>query len=553
MKYLHYNVIKLIGEGGMGKVYLAEDSHLEKIVALKVLNSELCREVQFIERFKREAKIQSRLSHPNIVTLYNLLFSNDVYFIVMEYVDGITLQELIQKTGLIPENQALKIFDQILNGLKYAHSKGIIHRDIKPGNIMISLSDNIKIMDFGLAKIIEERSISRSNKRLGSLYYMSPEQINTPKDVDYRTDYFSLGVVLFEMLTGKLPYNIDTESDFKIMNEIVNSQILNPKSYYSYISDNTVKLIFSLTNKNRNFRILDYYIEDEYNMHKNVDNEKSTETIISNNKLNNTRNSLKNTVKKNIKFQWKKNILIITSVIVFFILILIFLKNIIFSSSISSIDKDMNDSVNKKIVNYKIVKYYSKVTDIDGNVYNTVLINDQEWFVENLNVRHYRNGDLIPNVPDYDQWGNMKSGAWCYYDNNPQNGVLYGKLYNLNAIKDLRGIAPEGWHVPSDEEWNKLINYLGGISVAGNKLKSTNSWLNDSANTNISGFSALPGGLRYIDGVYNSEGKNAFFWSSTMEGIYYAWIRVLNYNNTNVERRVNGIGYTGLSVRCVKD
>ena len=152
MNFLHYDVIELIGEGGMGKVYLAEDTMLEKKVALKVLSLELSRESLFIERFKREAKIQSKLSHPNITTLYNLLLYNDTYFIVMEYVSGVTLYDLLLRTGLIIESKALIIFEQIYNALTYAHSKYIIHRDIKPSNIMISDKDEVKIMDFGIAK-----------------------------------------------------------------------------------------------------------------------------------------------------------------------------------------------------------------------------------------------------------------------------------------------------------------------------------------------------------------------------------------------------------------
>jgi serine/threonine-protein kinase len=205
LKFLNYRVISLIGEGGMGKVYLAEDEMLDKRVALKVLNLELSQEPQFINRFKQEAKIQSILVHPHIITLHNLLVDNNRYFIVMEYAEGITLKELIQKTGPINESRALKIFAQTLDAVGYAHSRNIIHRDIKPSNIMVSLNDDVKIMDFGIAKLLGERSLTGTGAKVGTLYYMSPEQIERPKDIDYKTDLYSLGIVLFEMVTGNLP------------------------------------------------------------------------------------------------------------------------------------------------------------------------------------------------------------------------------------------------------------------------------------------------------------------------------------------------------------
>lgn len=254
LKFLNYRVISLIGEGGMGKVYLAEDEMLDKRVALKVLNLELSQEPQFIDRFKQEAKIQSILVHPHIITLHNLLVDNNRYFIVMEYAEGITLKELIQKTGPVNESRALKIFAQTLDAVGYAHSRNIIHRDIKPSNIMVSLNDDVKIMDFGIAKLLGERSLTGTGAKVGTLYYMSPEQIERPKDIDYKTDLYSLGIVLFEMVTGNLPFNIDTESDFKLMNEIVNAPLPDPRKYYPHISDKTLELISTLTQKDKNLR-----------------------------------------------------------------------------------------------------------------------------------------------------------------------------------------------------------------------------------------------------------------------------------------------------------
>ena len=535
MNFLHYNVIKQLGEGGMGKVYLAEDTMLEKKVALKVLSLELSRESQFIERFKREAKIQSKLSHPNITTLHNLLFSNNTYFIVMEYAEGITLQDLIQKTGPIIENRALKIFEQIYNALTYAHSKDIIHRDIKPANIMISENDEIKIMDFGIAKLLGERNLTKTNTKMGSLFYMSPEQINTPKDVDYRTDLFSLGIVLFEMLTGKLPYDIDTDSDFQIMNEIVSAQIPDPKIYYPYISENTVKLIYSLTNKDKELRKVGTLPKPVLVKQEIPVITKNDKTLISNSIE--SKPAILSTPESEKRDKFVKNSLVTISIaiLLFIIALLIFQK-----------DKEPIQNENKPI------KYTSKVIDIDSNVYNTVTIGTQEWTAENLNVEHYRNGDIIPQVKYANEWSQLTTGAWCYYDNKVENGKIYGKLYNWYAVPDKRGIAPEGFHIPSDAEFIKLTDFLGGEEVTGGKLKSTTLWESPNTGaTNESGLSALPGGDRGVLD-FDAFGKFGCFWSSTSYDYSIAWSHDLFYNYS-VKFHFKKLKLHGLSVRCVRD
>ncbi|MBU0713667.1 VCBS repeat-containing protein, partial [bacterium] len=196
------------------------------------------------------------------------------------------------------------------------------------------------------------------------------------------------------------------------------------------------------------------------------------------------------------------------------------------------------------------------VTDIDGNVYRTVKIGDQWWMAENLKVTHYRNGDPIPNITDNTQWSNLSTGAYCEYDNNPANIETYGRLYNWYAADDSRNIAPEGWHVPSDAEWQTLVDYLGGSSVAGGKMKETGTEYWNSPNTgatNESCFSALPGGYRTNLGIYEILGSYAGFWSSTEATELSSHIRYLFDSNSEVYR---GTGYDNqgaFSVRCVRD
>lgn len=239
----------------MGEVYLAEETLLGRQVAIKRLNPSLTTDTQFAERFINEARIQAKLSHPNIVTLHNFFIEDGVYNMVLEYAAGITIKDLISQTGAIPEQRALYIFRQIMNALDYAHDKKIIHRDIKPSNIILDAWDNVKILDFGIALMLGERGITQTGVRIGTMCYMSPEQVNDANNVDAKTDIYSLGVTLFEMLTTQLPYNADTDSELTIMNKIVNEPLPDPRSIYPQISDGTASLIQAMTQKESNLRI----------------------------------------------------------------------------------------------------------------------------------------------------------------------------------------------------------------------------------------------------------------------------------------------------------
>jgi uncharacterized protein (TIGR02145 family) len=185
----------------------------------------------------------------------------------------------------------------------------------------------------------------------------------------------------------------------------------------------------------------------------------------------------------------------------------------------------------------------------------TVTIGNQVWMSYNLNVDTFRNGDRIPEAKTYGEWEaylQAEEAAWCYYDNDPKNGEKYGKLYNWFAVGDSRGLAPTGWHIPSDEEWTALTDYLGGIGKAGVKMKSKSGWDDDGNGTNSSGFLGLPGGNRYYIGSFNLIGLYGLWWSSTENFTYYAWYRYLNYSTGNVARDYTNKA-NGFSVRCLRD
>jgi TolB-like protein/Flp pilus assembly protein TadD len=215
----HYKILEKLGEGGMGVVYKAEDTRLKRTVALKFLPPELMRDSEAKERFLHEAQAAAALEHPHICNIYEIDESEDQIFIVMSCFDGQTLKEKIE-SGPLKIEEALKIAIQAAEGLQAAHEKGIIHRDIKSSNIMINEKGQVKIMDFGLAKLKGQTKLTREGSTLGTAAYMSPEQAQGV-DVDHRTDIWSLGVVLYEMITGQLPFKGEYEQAvvYSIMNE----------------------------------------------------------------------------------------------------------------------------------------------------------------------------------------------------------------------------------------------------------------------------------------------------------------------------------------------
>ncbi|NQT98046.1 MAG: fibrobacter succinogenes major paralogous domain-containing protein [Candidatus Marinimicrobia bacterium] len=190
------------------------------------------------------------------------------------------------------------------------------------------------------------------------------------------------------------------------------------------------------------------------------------------------------------------------------------------------------------------------VTDIDGNVYKTVRIGDQWWMAENLRTTSYRNGDAVPNITDFTEWTNLDSGAYCNYNNDVNKAATYGSLYNWYAVDDSNNITPEGWHVPSDGEWQVLVNYLGGIDAAGRKMKETGTthWCTFNIDaTNESGFTALPSGCLNLNGDFYNLGYGAYFWSSDV------WPYTLLCNYSGVYGDYFGKKQSGYSVRCVRD
>lgn len=203
---------------------------------------------------------------------------------------------------------------------------------------------------------------------------------------------------------------------------------------------------------------------------------------------------------------------------------------------------------------------YGSVTDHEGNVYKTIIIGSQEWMAENLNLSSYADGTPLPEVTDPLEWAELTTGAWCYYNNDANYACPYGKLYNWYACVDTRQLCPVGWHVPTDDDWLALTNYLDGVEFAGGKMKTTGTveastgfFLSPNADaSNSSGFSAIPGGGRYSAGTFDLIGAQACWWSSTAGSETNAWDRYLHYNFGSAFRG-SGAKPFGFSVRCLKD
>ena len=200
-----YKIIRLIGEGGMANVYLAEDTILDRKVAVKILRGDLAEDEKFIRRFQREAISASSLSHPNIVEIYDVGEDSGKYFIVMEYIDGRTLKSLIKKRGGLTLEEVVDIMLQLTSAIAHAHDSYIIHRDIKPQNVLILDDGRLKITDFGIAMALNSNELTQTNSVMGSVHYLPPEQANG-NVATIKSDIYSLGILMYELLTGKIPF-----------------------------------------------------------------------------------------------------------------------------------------------------------------------------------------------------------------------------------------------------------------------------------------------------------------------------------------------------------
>jgi serine/threonine-protein kinase len=228
----NYKIVEKIGEGGMGAVYKGIDTMLERDVAIKALRPELARQPHIVERFRAEAVTLAKLSHPNIATLHTFLREVDDYFMVMEFVRGETLDSVLRRAGGMPVDRGVNLFCQALEGIDHAHKMGIVHRDIKPANIMLTDWGSIKVMDFGIARVLGSARMTKQGNIIGTIEYMSPEQVRG-QETDARSDIYSLGMLLYEMLTGRVPF--DHNSEYELMRSQIEDAPTPPRDFAPHI------------------------------------------------------------------------------------------------------------------------------------------------------------------------------------------------------------------------------------------------------------------------------------------------------------------------------
>lgn len=228
----NYKIVAKLGEGGMGAVYKGVDMMLEREVAIKALRPELASQTQVVERFRSEAVTLAKLNHPNIATLFNFFRQGDEFYMVLEFVRGVTLDNLIAQRGALPVNQAVPLFCKVLDGIDHAHEMGIVHRDIKPANMMLTDKGALKVLDFGIARILGTARMTKAGHLIGTVEYMPPEQVKG-LETDARSDIYSLGMLLYEMLTGRTAFDIQNE--FELMSAQISQMPTLPRELNPHI------------------------------------------------------------------------------------------------------------------------------------------------------------------------------------------------------------------------------------------------------------------------------------------------------------------------------
>ena len=561
----NYTIKSELGRGGMATVFLAHDNKFDSNVAVKVLNKEFVHNENIRKRFLAEARSMFRMSHPNIIKVTDLIEEGDIVAFVMEYIEGETLKEYLDRKGKLSNVEIKNLFTQMLDAVGYVHEQNLVHRDIKPSNFMLDKKGRIKLMDFGIAKTTDTSSAeytqTRTGVQMGTPMYMSPEQITETKSVTAQSDIYSLGIVLWQMVTGQKPYNTNTLSSFQLQTKIVNEPLDNTNSHWDdliqkattkdiasrYISTNAFKITLDSKNDKKviesDSTIIDSAIKQVPSIPAKPEPSSSLEAKVNIEKAQGSE-------KVHLELPKKNNLPVIIRAVLCITALVIYL--------VSNRGTSSNYEEAKKTDTTASAKTTESMT------FAQVKIGDQVWMSENLNIETFRNGDIIPQVQNEDEFrsaGENQKPAWCYYEGNSKNGEKYGRLYNWFAVNDTRGLAPVGWHIPSNNEISILSKYLGGDNKAGKKMKSKNGWLNDGNGSNESGFNALPGASHNSFGwVQGSLGTSGFWWTSTLENYYetfgkteasvhffslYAEEKYLNRNACS--------GISGYSVRCIRD
>jgi serine/threonine protein kinase len=451
----NYKIQSVIGSGGMGKVYLARQLTIDREVAIKILDPSLSENFQFRERFINEANALAKLNHPNIVSIYDFVEFEGNYCIIMEYVNGATLDKIIENNDNIDISLSINIINQLLDGLSYAHKQSIVHRDIKPSNVIIDPDKRVKILDFGIAKMVLSNSnLTKTGTRMGSICYMSPEQI-LGKELDLKTDIYSTGITFYELLSRQLPYEINTESDYIVQSKIVNEVLPDIRTSNPIVPQNIADAINISTQKNPDDRFNDCdefkkYILNVEKISKPKNKKPSpqpTHTVYIP-PINIDKESKHKSVSKGLIFG------------VVFLVLLIFSGVIYYNNADKNINSEtlsqnsgnsLNDGINTRQDNKK-QNFTKEQTNKSQELINA-WINDinnknidfQKYYSERVSYYKFGNVSLSKIIKDknefFDKWDNIEMSADQFSSNvisNDEIVVTFDKYFNVDNYSNNR-------------------------------------------------------------------------------------------------------------------
>ena len=533
-----YYIKSELGRGGMATVYLAHDDKFDTDVAIKVLNKEFVHNENIRKRFLAEARSMAHMSHPNIIKVTDLVDEDDTVAFVMEYVEGETLKEYIDRKGKLKDHEIIDIFSQMLDALAYVHEQKLIHRDIKPSNFMVDTKGKMKLMDFGIAKNTDKSSaeytITGTNQSMGTPMYMSPEQVKSTKDVTLQSDIYSLGVVLWNMVTGRKPYDAETSSTFDLQTKIVNEKLPLTATIFDviieratekglekrYESCNEVKIKLENLHKQDNESTKAYTSQ---NSEKTIIETAADQTIIEKPKQIETQSS------PEIRIPYKPQVQKSNSNIVFIILgILLIIGLGIAISNKSDYDEteDISFLPNETQEQDGNIVWESSnngyfIDPRDNNKYRVVRIENQVWMVDNL------------------KFSSSESVSYRCDETNDING----RLYNWDDAKE---VSPKGWHLPSKSEYEILLENMSESKMFDEKY-----------------FNAYSAGNAFFGTERCNDEFPQFddyitYWTSTSYGNEVAWALIhyeagliLTWDSSYRKGRTESGCYYG--IRCILD
>jgi uncharacterized protein (TIGR02145 family) len=505
-----------LGKGGMAKVYLGEHKILQTKVAIKVLNDELLHNKDIRRRFIDEARKLAHLKHANLIVVKDVEDDQDFCAFVMEYVPGPTISQAI-KNGRLTDESIAQFMSQLLHVCLYIHSKGIIHRDIKPSNVIIGPHGQLKLVDFGIAKDIANSDGTRTVHIMGTPSYMSPEQIKSTSKVTAQSDIWSLGILLWEMVSGKNIFNTNQLSIPEIQSKILYELIPSTGTKWD-------KLILKATEKDLSLRYLNckemlddllIVVQDDFTLHSDND-EEETEVDLPPPTL-----TIKNK-KKSYVFLGLAAIAVICVMAYFFI-----------GADNSSLENQPTG-----------------IIDADNNLYDTVKIGSQVWTTTNYKCTALKDGSVMQEATTEEEWENAarnEQPAWCYHEDWNSSDKIYGKLYNWYAVKHL--VVPEGFQIATATDWDVLHDFIGKNSTSGLKLIAGDNWDSGQIGDNLIGFGAIPTGYRNENNKFADVSRTGVWWTSSM----FTDDVAIGYAIADTElKRTNYLMKCGFSIRLVK-